>query len=186
MLTRTPLPLAAIACTLALALAGCGGSTASTGGATPGGATSAGAGATTSGGVTHATTKFLLHTGLALGAFHHFIYKPFKAGDLRHPLLHKVALAKAALAGLFIYHELELAAEDARSSELLEALFSPLTRIAANLALLKSTFTAGRASKPRVEGVRSELESLQSAAASDGSAISEAVPSVSQLVHPSE
>jgi hypothetical protein len=28
-------------------------------------------------------TKFTLPAGLALGAFHHFIYAPYKAGNLR-------------------------------------------------------------------------------------------------------
>ena len=30
-----------------------------------------------------------LHAGLAFGAFHRWIYKPAKAGELSHPLEHK-------------------------------------------------------------------------------------------------
>jgi hypothetical protein len=58
--------------------------------------------------VTFDKTKFALHAGLAFGAFHHFIYGPFKAGGL-----HGVApLAKAGAAGLFTVHELKLAKAD--------------------------------------------------------------------------
>ncbi|MGH3688400.1 MAG: hypothetical protein ACRDSM_25810 [Pseudonocardiaceae bacterium] len=50
-------------------------------------------------------TKFVLHAGLAFGGFHHFIYAPYKAGNL-HGF---AALAKTGLAGLFTVHELKLA-----------------------------------------------------------------------------
>ena len=55
-----------------------------------------------------AKTRFLLHAGLAFGAFHHFIYNPFKAGDFTGPK--KVStIAKAAVAGAFVYHEITTA-----------------------------------------------------------------------------
>jgi hypothetical protein len=54
-----------------------------------------------------AKTKFVFHAGLAFGAFHHVIYGPFKAENFTHPLSHKAAVANAALAAKFVYHELE-------------------------------------------------------------------------------
>jgi hypothetical protein len=170
------------ACALVLALGGCAksGSTSTTAASTP----TAGETATsTTPNVKFAKTKFLFHAGLALGAFHHFIYKPFKAGDLRHPLLHKVALLKAALAGVFVYHELRLAAQDVRASKLLSTLFAPITLVADKIAGFKTSLATGRASAPQVEGISSELATLSSAAASKGSAISEVVPSVAALAH---
>jgi hypothetical protein len=167
---------------LGLALVGCGkSSSSSTGSAsTP---TSSQTGTSTTPSIRFAKTKFLLHAGLAFGAFHHFIYKPFKAGALRHPLLHKAALLKAALAGLFVYHELKLAAQDVKSSKLLSDLFAPITLIAAKLATFKVSLATGRASAPRVEGISSELSSLGASAAAKGNAITEIVPSLSQLAH---
>ena len=64
----------------------------------------------------------MLHAGLAFGAFHRWIYKPAKAGDLSHPLEHKLTTVKAALAAAFVYHELKLALADAQvESDALEA-----------------------------------------------------------------
>jgi hypothetical protein len=133
-----------------------------------------------------AKTKFLFHAGLALGAFHHWIYKPFKAGDLKHPLLHKVALIKAGLAGLFVYHELKLAASDAKSSKLLSTLFAPITLVAAKLASLKSSITSGKAKGSDLEGVKSELDQISSSASAKGKPITESVPSVAQLAYAPE
>ena len=63
-----------------------------------------------------AKTKFLLHAGLAFGAFHRYVYKPFKAGAFSHPLQHKLALLKAGAAALFVVHEVRKAREDAQAS----------------------------------------------------------------------
>jgi hypothetical protein len=104
--------------TLGLGACGSSSSTSSTSGSTQG---------TTS----FAKTKFVLHAGLAFGAFHHFIYKPYKAGNLTSGglLNHKLALVKAGLAGAFAYHEVKLALVDAKSSPLLSRLLSPLTAL---------------------------------------------------------
>lgn len=93
---------------LALAAAGCGSSKKSS----------------SSSSVGLAKTKFALHAGLAFGAFHHFIYKPVKAGDLKHPFSHKVALVEAGLAVPIVKHEVGLALHDAQSSPLLRKLVS--------------------------------------------------------------
>jgi hypothetical protein len=70
-----------------------------------------------------AKTKFLLHTGLAFGAFHRYIYKPLRAGALSHGAPGRVrVLLKGAAATVFIVHELRLAHDDALSSDLLRPL----------------------------------------------------------------
>ncbi|MGA2013803.1 MAG: hypothetical protein ABSH51_25180 [Solirubrobacteraceae bacterium] len=43
------------------------------------------------------------------------MYGPLKAGDFSHPLLHKLTVVKAGVAGLYVYHELKLALGDAPS-----------------------------------------------------------------------
>lgn len=55
-----------------------------------------------------AKTKFLLHAGLAFGAFHRYIYKPFKNGGFTPVSSHKLAIVKAGAAGLFAYHEIKI------------------------------------------------------------------------------
>src|SRR5450755_3346104 len=98
--------LVALLLVTALALGACGSSSSSS--------SSAAAGAATSTGTTHlAKTKFVLHAGLAFGAFHRWIYKPYKAGVLSHPLLHKLAFIKALAAGAVVIHEVKLARADA-------------------------------------------------------------------------
>ncbi|MGI8902774.1 MAG: hypothetical protein ACR2IP_03765 [Solirubrobacteraceae bacterium] len=175
--------LAATGCLAAFGVAGCGSSSSSSG---AGSSSSSAAGATTasssSSGTKHfAKTKFVLHAGLAFGAFKHFIYNPVKAGDLKHPFSHKFTLVKAGLASLFVYHELKLAAEDVRSSKILSALFSPLTAAADKIKSLKSSLTSGGASSADIEGLNSQLSQIGSTASSKGQSITEAIPSVTQL-----
>ncbi len=127
----------------ALALAGCGSSTA--GGANNGSAPSAGSGqtATSTQHVDFAKTKFIFHAALAFGAFHRYIYKPFRRGGFRPPSQHKAALVKAGLAALFAYHEAKIALTDARSSPLLSKLVTPLTALQRQLSSLGGRLKAG-------------------------------------------
>jgi hypothetical protein len=168
--------LAVTGCLAAFGLYGCGSSGSSSSSA--GGSSVAASSSAT----THfAKTKFLLHAGLAFGAFHHFIYDPFKAGDLRHPFLHKLTLIKAGLAALFVYHELKLAAVDVHSSKILSALFRPLTAAADKIKSLRSSIVSGGSGPSGVTGLNSQLTQIGSTASSKGQTIGETVPSASQL-----
>lgn len=161
-------------CMAAFCLTACGSSSSSS--------SAGGSSVSASTSTTHfAKTKFLLHAGLAFGAFHHFIYKPIKAGDLAHPFLHKLTFIKAGLAALFVYHELKLAAIDVKSSKILSALFSPLTLAANKISALKNSITAGHVSASDISGLDSSLSSIGGTAASKGQSISDAVPSAGQL-----
>src|SRR5579872_4769375 len=73
-------------------------------------------------------TKFLFHAGLAFGAFHRYIYKPFKAGSFSGPDKVKT-IAKAAIAAAFVYHELHEALNQAQCSSTLAVLVSPITAV---------------------------------------------------------
>ena len=128
----------------ALALAGCGSSSSSS---------SNGSGAATSGtsstGQVHlAKTKFVLHAGLAFGAFHRYIYKPYKAGKLGGGLFkNKLTKVKAALAAAFAYHEVGLALTDARSSKVLSKVLAPLLALQDKLKSMKSGLGHGDTSQ---------------------------------------
>jgi hypothetical protein len=164
--------LAVVGC-LAVVAAGCGSKSSST----------STLGSSAAGTSTHfAKTKFVFHAGLAFGAFHHFIYKPFKAGDLRHPLSHKLAIAKGALAATFVYHELKLAATDVKASPTLSKLFAPITLVANKIRALGNPIKSGQDPSAAISGANSSLASIKSTAASNGQNITEQTPSPSQLV----
>ena len=123
-----------------------------------------------------AKTKFLLHAGLAFGAFHRYIYKPFRAGVFSHPFLHKLWLIKAGLAALFIRHELRLAATDVRASPLLRKLFSPLTAVANKIGHCATGWRQAT-SGPGAQRRAVAAQSVGSRAAATGQPIRDLVPS---------
>jgi hypothetical protein len=81
-----------------------------------------------------AKTKFLLHTGLAFGAIHRYIYKPLRAGALHSGAPGRVkVLLKGAAAAIFAVHELRLAHDDALSSDLLRPLTNQVDGLSSRL-----------------------------------------------------
>lgn len=61
-----------------------------------------------------ARAKVVLHAGLAFGAFHRYILKPYRAGSFAKGAPGRTkALAKAAASAVFAYHELKVARADA-------------------------------------------------------------------------
>lgn len=122
-------------------------------------------------------TKFVLHAGLAFGAFHHFIYAPYKAGTL-----HGVAApAKAGLAGLFTVHELKLAKADAESSPTLCHLAAPFDKASAAISKSNNQISSGKASSQDIEGLNSDINAVQSGAQADGVPAPDRVPTDAQL-----
>jgi hypothetical protein len=161
--------LAAVILVLALTAAGCGSSSSST--------SSGVSGAGTTAKVSHPKTKFVLHAGLAFGAFHHWIYKPAKAGDFAHPFLHKLTLIKAALAGVFVYHELKLALHDAQASPTLAKLVSPITALDNKIHSLAAGIRSGNGSPAQVTQANGSIGSLGQLASHAGQPISDLIPS---------
>jgi hypothetical protein len=123
-----------------------------------------------------AKTKFLLHAGLAFGAFHRYLYKPFKAGAFNHPLQHKLALLKAAAATLFVVHEVKKAGEAAQGSALLRKLFSPLNALAGTLTGLAASLKGGQADASMLGSANGTIDSIKSGAASAGASVTEHAP----------
>ena len=85
----------------------------------------------TSNTTTFAKTKFVLHTGLAFGTFHRYIYKPYKAGGFSKGAHGRiVAFAKAAATVLFIKRELRLATGDVKANPTLcKVIAAPLSKL---------------------------------------------------------
>ena len=171
---RYPVCLVAVLSVLAFTAVGCGSSNSSSSGAAAAPAASGNTSTTTT---THlAKTKFVLHAGLAFGAFHRWIYKPAKAGELSHPLEHKFTTLKTALAAAFVYHELKLALADAQASPTLSKLVSPITDLQNKLHGLAGSVKSGGASAGDVAGLDSTVSSIKGLAASAGQPITEQTP----------
>ena len=117
-----------------------------------------------------AVTKFVLHAGIAYYVFDHYIWKPFKAGDL-HGFTHAFTIGKAALAAVFVYHEVKLMIADAKASKLLSFLATPITAVVAKLESLKSDITGGHLTA--ITGVQSGLGSIKQQSNAKGAVIKE-------------
>ncbi len=158
---------------LGVAVAGCGNSSSSSS-AGAGAAASATSASTAS--IKLAKTKFILHAGLAFGAFHRWIYKPLKAGQLQHPLSHKLTTIKAALAVGFVVHELKLALADAQADPTLSKLVAPITAIQSKFSGAVSGIKSGNVDTAGLNSVESAIGSLKSQASSAGQSITEQTP----------
>jgi hypothetical protein len=177
---RLSLLIVLLGCLAALGVAGCGSSSSSSS-VSSAVSSSAGTGTSTTGTSHVATAKFVLHAGLGFGAFHRYIYKPVKAGVLKNPLSHKAALVKAGLAAAFVYHELKLAAGDAKSSKLLNPVAVKIAAAAAAVKSLANPLRKGDANPSEIDNLNGELSQIKATAASNGSSISDKVPGLSQL-----
>jgi hypothetical protein len=172
---RRRISLVTVIGVLLVAVASCGSSGSSASSSSAAQPASGAAGSTT-GQVTHAKTKFVLHAALAFGAFHRWIYKPAKAGTLRHPFEHPLTAAKAALAAAFVYHELKLALADAQADPTLSKLVAPITALQDKFHSLTGNVKSGGVSSGDVGGLDSTISSIKSQAAGAGQAITEQTP----------
>lgn len=121
-----------------------------------------------------AKTKFVLHAGLAFGAFHRYIYKPFKAGSFKGGLrTSKVAYLKGGLAGLFAYHEVKVALVAAKSSPLLTKLVSPLTALQTKMQALGTSLKGGKADPAAIASTNTLVSSVRGKSAQAGQPVTD-------------
>jgi hypothetical protein len=161
----------------ALAVAGCGGksNTVGGGGSNIGGgqATPAVTAPATGSKVPFAKTKFVLHAGIAFGVFHRWIYKPYEAGTLNHPLAHKLAFAKALIATGVVVHEVRLALADARGSKLLSKVVVPLGAMAGSVALIRAALRHHQVNSSAISSANSDASSASADSSAAGQPIKE-------------
>ncbi len=131
-----------------------------------------------------AVPKFIFHAGLAFGAFHHFIYLPFKAGKFTSGgIFSKLKnYLEAGAAALFVYHETKLALQDAQQNKVLKVLVSPLTAVVALFNTIVSKVKGHSLDAATIGSAESAVSSIESQAHSSGSPITEALPSAKQLL----
>lgn len=119
-----------------------------------------------------AKTKFVLHAGLAFGAFHRYVYKPFRSGAFSGGKKVRTYL-KAGLAGLFAYHEIKKARDAAQGSPLLSRLLQPLTALQASLLALGTKLKGGHAAPADIQSANGSANSVSQLAGQSGAPIKE-------------
>ena len=121
-----------------------------------------------------AKTKFVLHAGLAFGAFHRYLYKPFKAGTFTSGgTAHKILVfAKAGTAALFIKREIRLSIEDVKASPLLcKAIAAPLGSLSNTISGAVTKLKSGDTSA--LTDANTAIASIEAQARQGGAAIAE-------------
>lgn len=116
-----------------------------------------------------ANTKFLLHAGLAFGAFHRYIYKPLRSGALRSGAPGRVkVLLKGAAAAVFAVHELRLAHDDALASDQLRPLANKLDGLVGKLGGLATSLKSGSLNPADILSSSAAVDALGSASSGAG------------------
>jgi hypothetical protein len=123
--------------------------------------------------IAFAKTKFVLHTGLAFGAFHRWLYKPYKNdGFSKGASGRTVAFVKGGLAALFIKREIRLASEDVKASPALcQTLAAPLAKIGNGIQAAVDKLRNGDPSG--IEDTQNSLTGIEDTSAKSGDPISE-------------
>ncbi|CAO5191306.1 Lipoprotein [Frankia sp. AiPs1] len=118
-----------------------------------------------------AKTRFALHSGLALGAFHRYIYKPLKNGGFKSGAdKRKRSMAKAAIAGVFVVHEIKVANGFALANP---SLCRATQSIRTTFSTLTSRLRGGTATEADVNSAEQAFTGLEQTAKSNGFGFSE-------------
>lgn len=123
--------------------------------------------------VAFAKTKFVAHTGLAFGAFHRYLYKPYQAGTFKKGASGRIsAFIKGGLAALFVKREIRLASEDVKANPTLcKAIAAPLGKIGDTVQAALDKLKTGDASG--ITNANSAVSAVEATSAKDGVAITE-------------
>jgi hypothetical protein len=120
-----------------------------------------------------AVPKFVFHAGLAFGAFHHFIYLPFKAGKFT---------SGGFLSKLKNYDETKLALQDAQQNKALKLVVAPLTAVVALFNTIVSKVKGHNLDTATITSAEGAVTTIEAQAKRGGSSVSEVVPSAKQLL----
>ena len=124
-----------------------------------------------------AKTKFLLHTGLALGSVKRWIVTPYTSGALAQGAPgRKKALVKAAAAGAFAVNELRLARNAALSDDKLRPLADKLTALIDQAKSVLPSLATGSLNPTKLAGVAASAASITTLAKKLGAPITEQTP----------
>jgi hypothetical protein len=120
-----------------------------------------------------AKTKFVTHAALGFGAFHRYIYKPYRAGTFRSGAHGRLtAFIKAGLAALFIKREIRLAAAAAQDSPALcKLVLTPLRTVSETVEAAVDKLKGGDASG--IGPIQNSISNVESGASRQGASITE-------------
>jgi hypothetical protein len=137
------------------------------------GTTSANGGCPTSNSTGFAKTKFVLHAGLAFGAFHRYLYKPLQAGTYKAGANGRIrAFLKAGLAALYIKHEVRLAYSDVTANPTLcKAIAAPLRNVGNDISAAVTKLKGGDPSG--ITAIQSTVTSVESSSSANGDTVQE-------------
>jgi len=194
---RTP-PIVAVLLTVSLLLTGCGGKSSTATGRSGGGSSQSQASAAPQGQASSAPqgqastgtaaagtqcpssntknfakTRFVLHTGEAFGAFHRYLYKPYKAGSFHKGTPGRLkAFVKAGAAALFIKRQVRLATEDVKANPTLcKAVAAPLAKVGDTINGAVTKLKGGDASG--ITDANTSIDGIKSSSASNGVTVKE-------------
>ncbi len=162
-------------CLMVFLVAGCKSSAtgASGGGTTVSASASVAATACPAQATDFAKTKFVTHAALGFGAFHRYIYKPYRAGTFRSGAHGRfTAFIKAGLAALFIKREIRLAGVAAQNSPALcKLILAPLRTVSETVQAAVDKLKNGDASG--VTSIQNAVSQAESGASGQGAKITE-------------
>ena len=120
-----------------------------------------------------AKTKFVAHSGLAFGAFHRWLWKPFQAGTFKKGADGRIkAFIKGGLSALFVKREVRLAATDVQADPTLcKAIISPLDKLGDTVQAAFDKLKGGDASG--ITDLNTSIGSIESISQKDGVPIQE-------------
>jgi predicted small lipoprotein YifL len=118
--------------------------------------------------ISFAKTKFVLHSGLAFGAFHRYLWKPYQAGTFKKGAKGRItAFIKGGLAALFVKREIRLASQDVKANPTLcKAIAVPLGNIGNSVQSAFDKLKGGDASG--VTNINSQISSVSGTSQKDG------------------
>jgi hypothetical protein len=121
-----------------------------------------------------AKTRFVLHTAEGFGAFHRYLYKPFKAGTFAKGSKGRIlSFVKAGAAALFVKRQIRLATEDVKANPTLcKLIAAPLAKIGDTISGAVSKLKGGDVSG--IEQANTSISSIETTAGSNGAAVNEA------------
>lgn len=120
-----------------------------------------------------AKTKFVAHSGLAFGAFHRWLWKPFQAGTFKKGADGRIkAFIKGGLSALFVKREVRLAATEVQADPTLcKAIIAPLDKLGDTVQAAFDKLKGGDASG--ITDLNSSIGAIESTSQKDGVPIQE-------------
>lgn len=117
-----------------------------------------------------AKTRFITNAGLAAGAFHRYIYSPYRKGAFKSGAKgQKRAIVKAAAAGLFVLDQLRRARTNIHADPTLcKALSAPMQRLTTAMKGLVDKLKRGQVDPSAIGMASGALEQTRGSAGSVG------------------